>query len=93
MIERQLVCSPAYYQKHIPPTVPTDLTTWLWLKLAQLPNKRTFLSSSSSQEVEFNSQISVNSVEAIYQYCLRGNGLAVLAKSQKIAGVSISSDF
>ncbi len=82
MIKRQLVCSPDYYQKHIPPTVPTDLTTWLWLKLAQLPNKRTFLSSSSSQEVEFNSQISVNSVEAIYQYCLRGNGLAVLAKSQ-----------
>lgn len=87
VLERILVCAPSYYQKHLPPTAPTDLTTWQWLKLEQLSNKRIFSSPSTSQEVTFNSQITVNSVEAIYQYCLRGNGLAVLTKSQVNADI------
>ncbi len=82
IIDRVLVCSPSYYQKHLPPRSPNDLKTWLWLKLKQLPNKRTFLFGSGSQEVEFTSQIIINSVEVIYQYCLQGNGLAVLTRSQ-----------
>lgn len=81
-LERILVCSPAFYRKHQLPTSPADLSNWQWLKLEQLPNKRTFLSSNKSMVVEFESQLTVNSVEAIYQYCLNGVGLAVLAKSQ-----------
>lgn len=81
-IDRILVCSPAFYQKQLTPKNPNELSSWPWLKLEQLPNKRIFRSASTSQEVEFNSQITVNSVEAIYHYCLLGNGLAVLAKSQ-----------
>lgn len=81
-IDRVLVCSPAFYQKQLPPKNPNVLSSWPWLKLEQLPNKRIFRSASTSHEVEFNSQITVNSVEAIYHYCLLGNGLAVLAKPQ-----------
>lgn len=82
VLERILVCTPAFYMKYAVPKSPYELETWQWLKLAQLPNKRIFLSSGRSQVVEFDSQITVNSVEAIYHYCLNGLGLAVLAKSQ-----------
>lgn len=81
-LERVLVCSPAFYRKHQTPETPADLSKWQWLKLAQLANKRAFFSLDNKMEVAFNSQITVNSVEAIYQYCLSGVGLAVLAKSQ-----------
>ena len=81
-LERVLVCSPIFYRQHISPQNPDELSTWAWLKLAQLSNKRLFLKGNSKKEVVFSSQIKLNSVEAIYQFCLHGNGLAVLAKSQ-----------
>ncbi len=81
-LERVLVCAPTFYRQHIPAQNPGDLNTWAWLKLSQLPNKRLFLKGNSRKEVAFTSQITLNSVEAIYQFCVNGNGLAVLAKPQ-----------
>lgn len=81
-LERILVCSPDYYQTFPTPSSPEDLHSWLWLKLEQLPNKRTLISKGVSRLIEFNSQLVMNSVEAIHQYALAGNGLAVLAKNQ-----------
>ena len=81
-IERVLVCTPRFYQKQITPKQPSDLANWQWLKLSQLSNERTFIKAGEQQNVRFSSQISVNSVEAIYQYCLNDVGLAVLTQSQ-----------
>lgn len=81
-INRLLVCAPDLYRKHSRPTKPKDLTYWHWIKLQQLSNSRVFLREGQRQTVVFNSQIEVNSVEAIYQYCLKGLGLAVLSDSQ-----------
>ncbi|MFD2166469.1 LysR family transcriptional regulator [Thalassotalea euphylliae] len=81
-IERVLVCSPKFYKKQAVPEHPEDLITWPWLKLAQLPNKRTFLFDGMPLSISFDSTVTVNSVEAIYQFCLSGLGLAVLSKSQ-----------
>jgi DNA-binding transcriptional LysR family regulator len=81
-LKRILVCSPEFYRRYTAPHHPSELADWQWLKLAQLPNNRLFLSDEVSIKVQFDSQITVNSVEAIYQYCLKGVGLAALASSQ-----------
>lgn len=81
-LRRVLVCSPSFYQKHLPPKSLDDLAHWTWLKLAQLPNTRLFKKGSTLSKITFNHQLTVNSVEAIHQYCCHGVGLAVLAESQ-----------
>ena len=81
-IERVLVCSPAFYRAQIQPKDLDDLSVWRWLKLAQLPNKRTFNRANQTKTIEFNSQFTVNSVEAILQFCINSVGLAVLSKTK-----------
>ncbi|GEA11249.1 LysR family transcriptional regulator [Alteromonas sp. KUL49] len=83
-IKRLLVCTPELYRKHSKPVKPKDLTCWNWIKLQQLSNSRVFVREGQRQTLVFNSQIEVNSVEAIYQFCLKGLGLAVLSDSQVI---------
>lgn len=82
MLERVLVCTPSFYKNNATPKQPSDLSSWQWLKLAQLTNKRKFFSNGQSSVVEFHHQVSVNSVEAIYQFCKANAGLAVLENSQ-----------
>ena len=81
-LRRVLVCSPSFYQKYLPPKSLDDLAHWTWLKLAQLPNTRLFKKGSTLRKITFSHQLTVNSVEAIHQYCCHGVGLAVLAESQ-----------
>lgn len=81
-VERVLVCSPSLYRKYPTPKSLEDLSTWPWLRLTQLPSKRTFNRLKQTQTIQFTSNITVNSVEAIHQYCLSGLGLAVLSQSQ-----------
>ncbi|NQZ90265.1 MAG: LysR family transcriptional regulator [Colwellia sp.] len=76
-INRKLVCSSDYFQEHIPPTSPKSLTTWNWIKLDMLPNHRTLINSVGDKcEINFDSNISVNSVEAMTQLCINGAGIA-----------------
>ncbi|MEM9103999.1 MAG: substrate binding domain-containing protein [Pseudomonadota bacterium] len=82
VLKRQLVCTSPFYLKHPHPVFPQNVSTWQWIKLTQLSNQRLFSKSGQRQAVRFNNQISVNSVEAIYQYCLNGVGLATLSSSQ-----------
>jgi len=81
-ISRMLVCAPACFQQHDSPNTPKDLTSWSWIKLEQLPNARTFYRNGLPQLISYPYQISVNSVEAVKQYCLLGAGLATLSVSQ-----------
>jgi len=76
-INRKLVCSYEYFKEKQKPTVPVDLTTWNWIKLAMLPNHRTLINSDGEKsEIGFESNISVNSVEAMTQLCINGAGVA-----------------
>jgi len=76
-INRKLVCSYEYFKEKKKPTAPLDLTTWNWIKLAMLPNHRTLINSDDEKiEVGFESNISVNSVEAMTQLCINGAGVA-----------------
>lgn len=81
-LSRCLVCSPDYFNKQPTPQRLQDLADWRWIKLAQLPDKRTFEHKGEMHSLKFTSRLTVNSVEAILQYCLKGTGLAVLTDDQ-----------
>ncbi|MBT3134876.1 LysR family transcriptional regulator [Alteromonas sp. ALT199] len=82
MLKRVLVCSARHYRQISHPESIQDLEKLTWIELAQLSNERLFSRLHEHKTITFRSQITVNSVEAIYQYCLYGAGLAVLAESQ-----------
>jgi len=76
-IQRKLVCSHAYWKEKKNPTSPLDLAKWNWIKLDMLPNHRTLIKADGERsEVYFESNISVNSVEAMTQLCINGAGVA-----------------
>jgi len=76
-IKRKLVCSYDYFKKHKRPISPQDLTDWHWIKLDMLPNYRTLVSTSGEkQDIAFESNMSVNSVEAMTQLCINDAGIA-----------------
>ncbi len=87
-IERVVVCAPAVYNTLPKPVRPEDLSQWPWLKLSQLSDSRTFVSGSERVSVSLLPRITVNSVEAIYQYCLEGVGLAVLSVPQVLEDIA-----
>ncbi len=82
ILKRVLVCSARHYQQITHPETIQDLEKLTWIELEQLPNERVFSRLYEHKAIAFRSQITVNSVEAIYQYCLNDAGLAVLAESQ-----------
>lgn len=56
---------------------PEDLAQWQWIKLAMLPNSRDLISpEGETVTIEFTSQITVNNVELMTQFCRHGLGLA-----------------
>jgi DNA-binding transcriptional LysR family regulator len=58
------------------PISPQSLTTWNWIKLDMLPNHRTLINSVGERcEINFESNISVNNVEAMTQLCINGSGI------------------
>lgn len=76
-INRKLVCSYDYFEANIPPISPKSLTSWNWIKLEMLPNHRTLINSAGERcEINFESNISVNNVEAMTQLCINGAGIA-----------------
>jgi len=76
-IDRTLVCAPSYLKGHSIPTNPNELTGLNWIKLDMLSNHRTLISASKEKhKVSFESNVSVNSVEAMTQLCINGAGLA-----------------
>jgi len=76
-INRKLVCSYDYWKENNRPISPQDLKTWNWIKLDMLPNHRTLVNAAGERfEIGFESNISVNSVEAMTQLCINGAGIA-----------------
>lgn len=76
-VERRLVCAPAYLANRPRPNHPQDLASWEWIRLAMLPQRRTLIGPNDERvTVEYASRLSVDSVEAMTQFCLQGLGLA-----------------
>ena len=76
-VERKLVCSPDYWAQQVEPNHPQDLASWNWIKLAMLPSSRSLINANKqSEQIIFNSQITVDNVEAMTQFCILGLGLA-----------------
>lgn len=76
-IQRRLVCAPTCVAAYPAPQHPRDLHNWEWIRLAMLPARRTLLGpNGESETVEYSGRLSVDSVEAMTQFCLQGLGLA-----------------
>jgi len=76
-INRKLVCSLNYFKENKKPNSPADLTKLNWIRLDMLPNHRTLINADGEKtEISFESNISVNSVEAMAQLCINGVGVA-----------------
>ena len=76
-VERKLVCSPDYWAQQAEPNHPQDLASWHWIKLAMLPSSRSLINmDKQSEQITFNSQLTVDNVEAMTQFCILGLGLA-----------------
>lgn len=76
-INRKLVCSYDYWKNKKKPINTDELTKWNWIKLDMLPNYRRLVNSEGEKcEISFESNISVNSVEAMTQLCINGLGIA-----------------
>ena len=76
-IKRKLVCSYEYAQMIETPMTPGDLEQYNWIKLEMLQNRRTLVSANGEKvDINFKSNISVNSVEAMTELCINGLGIA-----------------
>ncbi|MCV6601995.1 MAG: LysR family transcriptional regulator [Cohaesibacter sp.] len=76
MIERKLVCTPAYLQSRNVPLHPDTLSDWDWIQLEMMPHMRTFLSPEGERiAVGYDPVLTVNSVQAMVRFCLQGFGL------------------
>jgi DNA-binding transcriptional LysR family regulator len=76
-INRKLVCSYEYAQMIETPVTPDDLEKYNWIKLEMLPNRRTLVGANGETvDINFKSNISVNSVEAMTELCINGLGIA-----------------
>ncbi|HAT86429.1 LysR family transcriptional regulator [Cohaesibacter gelatinilyticus] len=76
-IKRKLVCSPDYLAGREPPKSLDDLKDWAWIQLEMMPPKRPFLAMDGKRiEVSYDPVLTVNSVQAMTQFCLQGLGLS-----------------
>jgi DNA-binding transcriptional LysR family regulator len=82
-IKRLLVCSVDYFAKQQVVKRPEELSQWQWIKLSMLPNYRSLVRYANDKDMDkeeinihFNQQITVDSVEAMTQFCLQGCGLS-----------------
>lgn len=76
-IERTLVCSPDYAAQFTQPTSPDDIKEWHWIRLSMLPLQRTLTGpGNQSVQLEYKSQITVDSVDAMTQFSIQGLGLS-----------------
>lgn len=76
-VKRKLVCSAEYWSKRQEPSHPQELCSWKWVRLRMLPSYRTLIKAGMKPvRVEFESNICVDSVDAMAQLSLLGLGLS-----------------
>ncbi|NOU51468.1 LysR family transcriptional regulator [Pseudoalteromonas sp. JBTF-M23] len=76
-IKRLMVCSSAYFEAKAAPKHIHDLADWNWISLAMLPHSRNvFNERGETLQIRYQSNITVNSIEAMTELCMLGLGVA-----------------
>ncbi len=76
-IKRKLVCSPEFLDGKDIPLHPRDLKNWSWIWFELMPKFRKLISAHGEKFLlNYESNISVDSVEAMTELCCLGLGLA-----------------
>ncbi|MGB7204489.1 MAG: LysR substrate-binding domain-containing protein [Anderseniella sp.] len=78
-VDRCLVASPSYLQKHPEPVTPNDLEDWDWLELSQVKLAPEFQKAGHQKiAIKPTPRISVNEAHALYFLARSGAGLAII---------------
>lgn len=76
-VKRKLVCSHDYLSKQPKPQKPKDLESWNWIWFELMPKYRKLISpKGETYTISYNSNISVDNVEAMVELCCHGLGLS-----------------
>ncbi|MEM7469709.1 MAG: LysR family transcriptional regulator [Pseudomonadota bacterium] len=88
-IDRILVASPEYVKTKAAPKRPEDLATWAWIRFS-IRSDRTELISPEGEKAVLNwkSNISVSTAEALYECAVRGLGLTTIPEHFARRGLS-----
>ncbi|MBD1581103.1 LysR family transcriptional regulator [Pseudoalteromonas sp. S16_S37] len=77
VIKRLMVCSSSYFGAKAAPKHIRDLADWNWISLAMLPhNRNVFNERGETFQIKYQSNVTVNSIEAMTELCLQGLGVA-----------------
>lgn len=76
-IQKKLVCTPGYFRQQPTPKSPEDLSSWHWIKLAMISSTRSLVDKNGKKlTLSYKSQVTVNSVDLMTEFCKNGLGLA-----------------
>lgn len=77
--DRFLVASPDYFASRTPPKTPSELEDWDWVRFGMRPDQ-TDLTSAKGEVVSVvgRSSVTVNSIEALYEFAARGLGVTAI---------------
>ena len=90
---RRLVAARSYLEKRTLPSSPKELSSWDWVELSPVQNKKEKFQKEGHKSVTLKppSRISVNDAHALYQFARSGAGLALvpefLAEDDVKAGI------
>ncbi len=77
--DRFLVASPEYAGSRTAPTTPSDLEDWDWIRFAMRPDQTDMTSNDGTvASVIGQSNVTVNSAEALYEFATRGLGVTAI---------------
>ncbi|MEO0343171.1 MAG: LysR family transcriptional regulator [Pseudomonadota bacterium] len=77
--DRLMVASPSYFKDKDLPKHPKDIETLNWIRFLVSPGQTELTSKSGEKyHVRTQSHISVNSAQALYEFAVRGVGLAAI---------------
>ncbi|MEM7256556.1 MAG: LysR family transcriptional regulator, partial [Pseudomonadota bacterium] len=77
--QRWVVAGVEYAKAYDKPERPADMAKWDWIRFSQRSDKFEFTSESGLTElVATKSQIEVDSIDAVYQFCMDNMGASVL---------------
>ena len=80
--DRLLVASPEYASAHPPPAHPDDLEAWDWIRFAVIADG-TKLTNAEGEAVTVvgKSTVSVNAADALFEFAVRGLGVASIPEN------------
>lgn len=88
--DRQLLASPDYIATHAKPIHPADLESWDWVHFSMRPDRAELISATGeTASVACKNRIEVDSVQALYEFAVRGQGLTPLPEHLAKRGIRL----